>query len=168
MTEKNPRARVSLTFLQGKDADLQKGGKSIVAGMRDNPELPNPPVNLTEFDALLDSYNDAITACVDGGKLATATRNSLREEVTKAVRLLAAYVESLQMATKQLFVPAVSTHGYINVRSRNRWKLRPPSKSSRGIPASSPSRSHALRTPRITNSATASTEPIPQHGEVRT
>jgi hypothetical protein len=95
MTEKSPRARVSLAFLQGKDAGIQTGGKGIVARMTGNPELPNPPVNLTEFDTLLNSYSDAITACVDGGKLATATRNSLRAKVTHNVRLLAAYVDSV-------------------------------------------------------------------------
>ena len=95
MTEKTPRARVSLAFLQGKDADIQAGGKRIVAGMTENPEFPNPPVNLTELDKLLDSYDDAITACVDGGKLATATRNSFRAMVTKDSRLLAAYVDSV-------------------------------------------------------------------------
>src|SRR5690349_15812755 len=95
MTEKNPRPRVSLAFLQGKDADIQAGGKAVVGGMTGNPEFPDPPVNLAETDALLDSYGDAIAACVDGGKLATATRNSLREAVSKAMRLLAAYVESV-------------------------------------------------------------------------
>ena len=95
MTEKNPRARVSLAFLQEKDTDVHVGGKRVVAGMTGNPEFTNPPVKLAELDALLDSYNDAITACLDGGRLATATRNSLREAVTKALRRLAAYVESV-------------------------------------------------------------------------
>jgi hypothetical protein len=86
---------VSLAFLQGKDAGIQTSGKGIVAGMTGKPEFPEPPVNLPEFDKLLDSYNDSITACVDGGKIATATRNSLRATVTHSVRMLAAYVDSV-------------------------------------------------------------------------
>ena len=95
MTEKTGRARVSLTFLQGKDAEIQERGKGIVIGMTGNPEVPDPPVRLPEFDKQLDSYMAAIAACIDGGKIATATRNSLRALVSEDVRLLAAYVDSV-------------------------------------------------------------------------
>ncbi len=94
MSAKRPRARVSLTFLQGPDTGIVLRGRAVVAGTTGNDALRNPPVNLAELQTMLNAYDDAITASLEGGRTAIATRNSHREAVNQALRLLAECVEA--------------------------------------------------------------------------
>lgn len=94
MSAKRPRARVLLTLLQSPDKGIVFRGRAVVTGTKENEALPNPPVGPDELQTMLNAYDDAINVSLDGGRIAIATRNSHRETVTKALRLLAAYVES--------------------------------------------------------------------------
>lgn len=58
-----------------------------------NLHFPKPPVDLGVFKAKIDRYSAAITATMGGGKINFAQRDALREDLTKMLLMLAAYVE---------------------------------------------------------------------------
>jgi hypothetical protein len=87
------RIRVSISFTKLSNVEVLSRGRAIQQGMAGNPAYPNPPVDNAAFEALLDRYDAAITGALDGGKMAIAERNQLREEVIATVRLYGPYVE---------------------------------------------------------------------------
>ena len=68
-------------------------GTSVLTGLTNNPDFPNPPVDLTAFKTALDALSVAIGDAMDGGKKARAERDHKREVVVKMLRQLAHYVE---------------------------------------------------------------------------
>jgi len=53
-------------------------GEKVLAGMRGNPDFPDPPVSMEILEQALDEFSLAIQAQAKGGTLATAMRNNAR------------------------------------------------------------------------------------------
>ena len=86
--------KVSLNFSNVKDTDLSSKFKAIGRKMKANIKLfPNTPVDPDDLLALVDEYQHAITAAVDGSKKAISQRNKLREQAIKMATQLGHYVE---------------------------------------------------------------------------
>jgi hypothetical protein len=85
--------KVALNFSNIKDAALTVKFRGIGSKMKTNIKLfPQTPVDLDDFLALNDEYNQAIIVAADGSKKAISQRNKLREQATKKATLLGHYV----------------------------------------------------------------------------
>jgi hypothetical protein len=65
----------------------------LYQNLLNNVHFPKPLVDLAEFKAKIDEYSAAITATMDGSKMAFSRRDSLREDLMKMFLLLGSYVE---------------------------------------------------------------------------
>ena len=75
------------------DGDLIQRLNAVHNGMFNNPEYPNPPVDMTAFKAGIDAFTAAAAAALDGGKSIFAERNRRRADVVIMFRQLGHYVE---------------------------------------------------------------------------
>jgi hypothetical protein len=87
--------RTSLGFARLSDAELVPSTESIIAKMTSNPAFPTPLVPLADLSAALNTFNTALSAATQGGKLATAEKNAAREALLALLRQQAAYVQSI-------------------------------------------------------------------------
>ena len=58
-------------------------GEKVLAGMRGNPDFPDPPVSMEILEQALGEFSLAIQAQAKGGTLATAIRNNARRKKNK-------------------------------------------------------------------------------------
>ena len=66
---------------------------SVYQGVLKSPHFPKPPIDLAVFKAKIDEYSAAITQTMGGAKIAFSRRDSLREDLTTMLLMLAGYVE---------------------------------------------------------------------------
>lgn len=81
-------------FVGMTDADLLQLLNKVHDSLLNNPAYPTPPVDLAAFKTAIDTYTASVSAALDGGKTATATRNKNRSDVMLMLRLLGHYVEA--------------------------------------------------------------------------
>jgi len=67
--------------------------RAFYKNLLNNPHFPKPLVDLALFNIKIEEYAAAITATMTGAKQAFLERDSLREELNRMYKLLAAYVE---------------------------------------------------------------------------
>jgi hypothetical protein len=88
--------KVSLDFNNVKDTDLWGKFKGIGYKMKLNIQLfPKTPRNLDDFIALVDDYQHATVAALDGSKKAIKQREKLRLQAVKIATYLGHYVEDV-------------------------------------------------------------------------
>ncbi len=122
--------RVNLSFAALPDGQLDELTTSIITSMNGNPAFPNPPIPLVPGPAqsnagaadaqpavstLQTNFRNAVAAAADGGVTLTAAKNAARNDLLKALRSLAAYVQSVTAQDKALML----TSGF-SVSSTNR------------------------------------------------
>src|SRR5438874_6058679 len=94
MTRNTPNIQVLLGFRKLTDAALLARSMAVQTGIAGNPNFPNPTVDLAALKTANDNFAAAISACLDGSKMAVAEKNKQREELIKMLRQLAIYVEA--------------------------------------------------------------------------
>lgn len=88
------KIRAILGFQGTSDADLLKLLNAVHDSMANNPAYPNPPVAMTDFKTVIDSFSTLITDATDGGKKAISAKGKQRRAVVKLVAQLGHYVEA--------------------------------------------------------------------------
>ena len=90
------KMKVSLNFSNVKDTDLGFKFKGIGYKMKLNIRLfPKTPADLDDFATLVDDYQHATVAAMDGSKKAIAQRQKLRRQAVKMATYLGQYVEDV-------------------------------------------------------------------------
>src|SRR5215471_7693334 len=84
------RAMLGFTRLTNQEFAVRLIG--IRDGMKGNPNFLAPPIDLDKFGDAVQSFSDAITVALDGGKTAIAERNKRRQLVTSMAQQLGHYV----------------------------------------------------------------------------
>ena len=92
--------RVSLEFVSFSDSELAQFASNVVRSLTKNTSFPNPPVALADLSTMVNAFDDAVQAAMQGGSQLIATKNAAREALIDALRKVASYVQSL--AGKQL------------------------------------------------------------------
>ncbi len=87
--------RVSLGFIRLTDADADTFSANIIAKLTGNAAFPNLPVTLANLTTQYTTFHNAITAAMEGGKVAKAARDAARETLETSLRAMAAYVQSI-------------------------------------------------------------------------
>ena len=89
-TESN---KVSLAFARGNDHEVEGAANTVLANLYDVPELANPPVTKIDLTASAGAFTTALAEMANGGRIATAKKNGLREVVVNHLRDLANFVQ---------------------------------------------------------------------------
>jgi hypothetical protein len=89
-----PYIKVLLDFVRTTPGNRLTRANAVYAGMKGNPNYPNPPFNLMELKAKSDAYMNSISAATDGGKMAIALRDELGGAIVEMLRKLAGYVQT--------------------------------------------------------------------------
>lgn len=87
--------RTSLAFTRLSDAPFNSFAENVVLKMTNNTAFPAPTVALATVTAAQSAFSNAINAAAQGGKQATAAKNSAREALIAVLRQNAAYVQSV-------------------------------------------------------------------------
>lgn len=80
-----------------REAEIKALAQSIIAGLTNNPDFPNPPVTPAELQALLDTFNNlGDTQVADQAKAqqSTETKQHGQENLTAAMRSALRYAEN--------------------------------------------------------------------------
>ena len=85
--------KVALGFNRMTDGDLSAFGGNVINCMTGSAAFSKPPVTLTNAGKLLDTFDQAVAAALDGGVSLTVAKNAAREALLAALRKLAAYVQ---------------------------------------------------------------------------
>src|SRR5438552_19045005 len=75
--------RIRLGFRNASARVILAIGEKVLAGMRGNPDFPDPPVSMEILEQALGEFSLAIQAQAKGGTLATAIRNNARRKKNK-------------------------------------------------------------------------------------
>ncbi len=94
MSKHAPQLRVSLAFATGTDFTVEKLAGVLLVSLYGNANFPSPPFANTVLDTARTEFLDAIDAQENGGKAATAEKDSKREALVALLRQLAAYVQT--------------------------------------------------------------------------
>jgi len=94
----------ALDFSNVTDVDLLIRGRGHYEGMHANPDFHHPPVPYETYKSTLDRFEAAITAALDGSKIAIAERNSIRNELILQTRDLGHYVEIVAKDNLEIFL----------------------------------------------------------------
>ncbi len=87
--------RVSLSFAALPDGDLSTFTQSVLDSLTNNAGYPTPLVPLTELQAGLTTFADALAAAAQGGLQNTAAKNAAREALLTLLRTEASYVQGV-------------------------------------------------------------------------
>ena len=85
--------RVLLGFTNAPDHQLEETAGAVIAGLTGNAAFPSPPVPLSDLQAALTNFTNAIAAQSQGGPAATANKNNMRDALVTLLRPLAGYVQ---------------------------------------------------------------------------
>ena len=94
MSIHTPQLRVSLAFAEGTDFTVEKLAGVLLVSLYGNVNYPSPPFASTVLDTARTEFLDAIDLADNGGKAATAEKDSKREALLVLLRQLAAYVQT--------------------------------------------------------------------------
>src|SRR5438552_12304182 len=97
MTNANSTAhkiKAKLAFHSVSDADAQQQFLAVLKGMKNNPALTNPPVDMATYEKGVDSFGTLLTDAQDGGKKAISAKDKQRLAVIKMYTDLGHYVQS--------------------------------------------------------------------------
>jgi hypothetical protein len=89
------RYRVSLSFTNLPDADLDEFVSNIIVSLTGNTSFPTPPVSMLGLAAGQTAFHNALIAAGNGGKLLTGAKNEKRAVLEEMLRLNATYVQGL-------------------------------------------------------------------------
>jgi hypothetical protein len=85
--------KVALSFNRLSDADLSAFTNNINTSMSGNAAFSKPPVAYTDLSKMLDAFDKAVAAAMDGGAAMTAAKNTARNALLAALQKLAAFVQ---------------------------------------------------------------------------
>src|ERR1035441_4048433 len=85
--------RLSMKFAKLKGANIGICAGSVILCLTNNPAYPNLPVSLAELSASTDSFQDAYSKAMGGGRIATALKNDARAKLVSKLRDTAHYVQ---------------------------------------------------------------------------
>jgi hypothetical protein len=89
----NINIRVSLAFANKSDDNIIVFAGTVLDKLYSIASFPTPPVPAASLEAAIDAFQAAKWSQVNGGKMATATKNALRTDLTGKLRALALYVQ---------------------------------------------------------------------------
>jgi Fibronectin type III domain len=116
--------RVSLGFTKLTDANAVPFSANLIVKLTGNAAFPNLPLTIAALTAQFTTYQNAVTAAVEGGKIAKVVRDAAREVLETSLRAIAAYVQSV--AGQDLTVLLSSGFEAVN-NSRTQTPLETPS-----------------------------------------
>src|SRR5205809_63383 len=85
--------KVTLSFAQLADAQLDEFTENIISSMTGNTNYPTPAVALADLQTQLDAFTATLAAAAQGGLQATAAKNNAREQLLVFLRRQAYYVQ---------------------------------------------------------------------------
>lgn len=101
--------RVSLAFATLSGSELNSFAILVIVCLKNNALFPNLPVTIANLTALQLAFQNASTAAVQGGTVATAAKAEARDALVAALRQIAGYVQSLAVT---LTLSQVLSSGY--------------------------------------------------------
>ncbi len=90
---KTQTLRVSLGFARGSDSKLVEASEDVKENLYDNAVFDNPPVNLENLGASINTFITAMAMMAQGGTSATADKNNKRAALITLMKDLAFYVQ---------------------------------------------------------------------------
>src|SRR5216684_5390379 len=87
------KIKAKLAFHKVSDANAQQQFITVLQGLKNNPALTNPPVDMATYEKGVDSFTTLLTDAQDGGKRAVSAKDKQRVAVIKMYGLLGHYVE---------------------------------------------------------------------------
>src|SRR2546430_7977330 len=75
------------------DTDIRKFTGGTMVGLKANPALPSPPVDVAALGTLKTTFDEAIIKANKGGTLATAKKDAARAALVAALDKNASYVD---------------------------------------------------------------------------
>ncbi len=97
---KKTSIRVALSFATLPNDQLNSFVILVLACLKTNPLFPTPPITLVALGALLDAYQQAMTAAAIGGQMDTAALKEARDTLVAALRQIAGYIQSLGLTNE--------------------------------------------------------------------
>ena len=107
--------KASLGFKKAPAKDVLARATAVLGGVfTDKDDYSNPPVDQATLKSQIEALSAGIAASLDGGKIAIAAREHLKEVVIKSLRQLGHYVEenckdNLETFLKSGFQPVLTT-----------------------------------------------------------
>ena len=89
------RYRVSLSFTNLSDADLDEFAGNTIISLTGNTSFPTPSVPMIALTAGQTGFHSALLAAANGGKVLTATKNQKRGILEDMLRQEASYVQGI-------------------------------------------------------------------------
>ena len=86
--------RVLFGFASAPDHELEETAGHVLTSLYGNEIYPNPPIGVTDLQAALKNFTDAIAAQAQGGTAATAAKNQAAQTLIGLLRQLALYVQT--------------------------------------------------------------------------
>ncbi len=105
------KIKAKLAFHNVSDSDAQQQFLAVLKGLKNNPALTNPPVDMATYEKGVDSFGTLLTDAQDGGKKAISAKDKQRVAVIKMYTLLGHYVETACNDDPAIF----NTSGFIAV-----------------------------------------------------
>jgi hypothetical protein len=113
-----------------RDGELSGLAKSVVVNMTNNAAFSTPPVSFPELTKLLEAFDAAMAAAMNGGTALTVAKNAAREALLAALRKMATYVQIVSDGDMALLLAS----GFSTIsRNRSQAKLDVPLILSAGI-----------------------------------
>src|SRR5437660_2473990 len=88
------KIKAKLAFHNVSDADAQQQFLAVLKGLKNNPALTNPPVDMATYEKGVDSFGTLLTDAQDGGRKAISAKDKQRVAVIKMYTMLGHYVEA--------------------------------------------------------------------------
>ena len=90
---KNMRTtKIIISFSRYSDAELDNKAQAILNSVKGNKYFPEPTPAVSDLEAALKAYADALAAADDGGRLKIVQKNAARKVLEQSLRTLGAYV----------------------------------------------------------------------------
>lgn len=87
--------KVTTEFGSYSDTELDAFAGRVLSGLTKNAAFPSPPVSIADLGKLVGGFHSALQASLEGGIQLTASKNNARDELDRALRQEASYVESI-------------------------------------------------------------------------
>jgi hypothetical protein len=87
--------KVTTEFGSYPDTELDAFAGRVLSGLTKNAAFPNPPVSIADLGKLVDGFHSSLQASLEGGIQLTSAKNNARDELDRALRQEACYVESI-------------------------------------------------------------------------
>jgi len=85
--------RVSLGFAKFQNTQLSAFSNSVIVALTGNAAFPDLPVDLADLAGAGDAYSQSLVAMRNGGRMATAAKNTARAQLINLLRDEAHYVQ---------------------------------------------------------------------------